>query len=109
MRHLCSWFRRCRLRGSANAPVRSTARLMLDRQRKWTQQAINTELRGASQRGRSGLVSAGTCFPYTCKAAELADEVAHLFALGLEVTLVGGLGGDLGGDALDDLNSGEFK
>ena len=35
--------------------------------------------------------------------------MTHLFALGLEVALVGGFGGDLGGDALDDLDSGEFE
>jgi hypothetical protein len=39
----------------------------------------------------------------------LADEVAHFFALGGEVTLVGGFGGDLGGDALDDFDSCEFE
>ena len=45
----------------------------------------------------------------TGSQADLADEVAHLFALGLEVALVGGLGGDLGGDALGDLDAGEFE
>jgi hypothetical protein len=35
--------------------------------------------------------------------------VAHLFAFGLEVALVGGLAGDLGGDALDDLDAGELE
>jgi hypothetical protein len=39
---------------------------------------------------------------------ELAGEVAHLFALGLEVTLVGGHGGYVGGDGLDDFDFGEF-
>ncbi len=39
----------------------------------------------------------------------LADEVAHLFALGLEVALIGGLAGDLGGDALDDFDAREFE
>jgi hypothetical protein len=35
--------------------------------------------------------------------------MAHLIALGLEIALVGGLGGDDGGDALGDLNAGEFE
>ena len=39
----------------------------------------------------------------------LADEVAHFFALGGEVALVGGFGGDFGGDALDDLDAGLFE
>lgn len=40
---------------------------------------------------------------------QLADEVAHLFALGLEVAEVGGFAGDLGGDAFDDFDAGEFE
>ena len=32
--------------------------------------------------------------------------MAHFFALGFEVALVGGFGGDLGGDALDDFDAG---
>jgi hypothetical protein len=35
--------------------------------------------------------------------------VTHLFTLGLEVALVGGLGGNLGGDALGDGDSCEFE
>ena len=35
-------------------------------------------------------------------AVDSGDEVAHLFALGLEVALEGGLGRDGGGDALGD-------
>ena len=40
---------------------------------------------------------------------ELADEVAHLFALGLEVALVGGFAGDLGGDAFGDFDACQFE
>ena len=43
------------------------------------------------------------------RVCQLADEVTHLFALGLEVALVGGFGGDLGGDAFGDFDAGEFE
>ena len=36
----------------------------------------------------------------------LADQVPHLFVLGLEVALVGGLAGDLGGEALGNFDAG---
>ncbi len=39
----------------------------------------------------------------------LTDQVAHLVLLGLEVELVGGLGGDDGREALDHLNAGQFQ
>jgi hypothetical protein len=39
----------------------------------------------------------------------LGYEVAHFFALGLEVAFVGGFAGDLGGDALDDFDADEFE
>ncbi len=39
----------------------------------------------------------------------LADQVAHFVLLGFEVELVGGLGGDDGGEAFGDANAGEFE
>jgi len=45
----------------------------------------------------------------TCSGAELADEVAHLFAFRFEVVrVVDGLGDD-GGDAFDDADAGLFE
>ena len=42
-------------------------------------------------------------------ATALCHEVAHLVALGFEVALEGGFGGDGGGDALDDGDAGGFE
>ncbi len=51
----------------------------------------------------------GWIFRAGAGTVNLADEVAHLFVLGLQVALVGGLAGNFGGDALDDLDAGEFE
>jgi len=45
----------------------------------------------------------------TCSGAELADEVAHLFAFGFEVVRVVDRLGDDGGDAFDDADAGLFE
>ena len=43
------------------------------------------------------------------RVERLADQVAHLFAFGAEIELVGGLEGYVGGDALDHSDAGEFE
>ena len=59
---------------------------------------------GAAPRGREDRTVGSP--PGGRQLAPLADEVAHLFAFGLERAFVGGFWWNLSGDAFDDLDAG---